>query len=424
MPASGGAHYAIRNPARPGERLAEFADSTRADVTAAVEPRPRPRRAWADTPGPQRGAILFRFAELLEASKDELARIITLEQGKALGEAVGEVGRAAAEARFMAGEASRPAGHDFPSERPGFSCSTVTEPLGVIAAICPWNFPVVTPVRKIAPAMAFGNTVVFKPASLTPWSAVYLVQLLERAGLPPGVVNLITGSGAVVGEALIQRRPRARHHVHGIDQGRDPHLRSGGPPAGARAARARAARTRPWSSTATTSTARRVRSSRPRSFAAVSAARRISRVIVLDAQADALVERILTQVGRIKVGNGLEPGTTMGPLVSRASCDGRRIRAAGRGFGLRGCSPAASRSTTTRSRTATTTRRRCSTACRADSPLALRRDLRSGAADPAGRAISTRRSRSPTARATGWRRRCSRRATATWTSSRGAWRPA
>src|SRR4029453_2090716 len=113
-------------------------------------------QAWADTPGPHRGAVLFRFSQLLEDSKNELARVVTLEQGKALGEAVGEGVRAAAEPRFLAGEASRGAGHTFPSDRPGMSCYTVSEPLGVVAAICPWNFPVVTPVRKIAPALAFG----------------------------------------------------------------------------------------------------------------------------------------------------------------------------------------------------------------------------------------------------------------------------
>ena len=121
---------------------------------------------------------------MLDDSRNELARIITQEQGKALGESAGEVSRAAAEARFMAGEASRAVGETFPSERAGFSCSTVAEPLGVDATISPWNFPVVTPVRKIAPAIAFGNTVVFKPASLTPRSADYLIQLLEKAGLP------------------------------------------------------------------------------------------------------------------------------------------------------------------------------------------------------------------------------------------------
>src|SRR4029434_8643328 len=119
--------------------------------------------------------------------------------------------RAAAEARFMAGEASRGAGHTFPSDRPGMSCYTFSDPLGVVAAICPWNFPVVTPVRKIAPALAFGNAVVFKPSSLTPWSAVYLMQLLEKAGLPPRVVNLVTGPGARVGDALVRD-----HRIGGI----------------------------------------------------------------------------------------------------------------------------------------------------------------------------------------------------------------
>ena len=138
------------------------------------------QRAWADTPAPLRGSTLFRFAQLLDDSKERLGRIITLEQGKALGEAIGEVARAAAEARFMAGEASRPIGPHLPERTPGVSCQTVTEPLGVVAAICPWNFPVVTPVRKIAPALAWGNTVVFKPASLTPWSAVFLATLLEQ----------------------------------------------------------------------------------------------------------------------------------------------------------------------------------------------------------------------------------------------------
>ena len=211
VPASGGARYAIHNPARPRECLGEFADSTEADVATAIDAARSAADAWANTPPPQRGAVLFRFAQLLEESRTELARIITLEQGKALAEAAGEVGRAAAEARFMAGEASRAVGQTFPSERPGYTCHTIAEPLGVVAAISPWNFPVITPVRKIAPALTWGNTVVFKPSSLTPWSAVFLMQLLEKAGLPPRVVNLVTGPGARVGDALVRD-----HRIDGI----------------------------------------------------------------------------------------------------------------------------------------------------------------------------------------------------------------
>jgi acyl-CoA reductase-like NAD-dependent aldehyde dehydrogenase len=315
QPSSCGARYAIHNPARPEECLGEFADSTDADVKAAVDAAASEAPAWAAIPAPHRGAILFRFSQLLEESKNELARIVTLEQGKALSEAVGEVGRAAAEARFMAAEASRPAGHTFPSERPGSSCYTVAEPLGVIAAICPWNFPVVAPVRKIAPALAWGNTVVFKPSSLTPWSAVYLVELLEKAGVPPRAINLVTGQGSVVGEALIHDA-----RVPGI------------------------------SFTGSTSVGMHIYEAAARRLSKVqlelggknpavvmdyedldNAAREIvaaaflcsgqrctaiSRVIVGEAQADALAERILCHVGRIKVGNGLDPDTTMGPLVS------------------------------------------------------------------------------------------------------------
>ncbi len=314
---SGGGYYPVHNPARPRECLGEFADSTPADVEAAATAAASAARSWADTTGPERGALLFRFARLLEEAKDELGRIITREQGKALSEALGEVGRAAAEARFMAGEASRPTGQAFPSERPGVSCHTVAEPLGVIATISPWNFPVVTPVRKIAPALAWGNTVVFKPATLTPWSAVYLMELLRKAGVPPGVVNLVTGSGAIAGEALVQD-PR----VKGISF-------TGSTPVGThiyeRAAR-RLARVQlelggknpavvvgcdDLEGAAREIVAAAFLCSGQRCTA-------LSRVIVLKEQADALVEHIVSVVRRITVGDGLAAGTTMGPLVSHA----------------------------------------------------------------------------------------------------------
>jgi aldehyde dehydrogenase (NAD+) len=314
-PSSSGERYAIHNPARPGERLGEFADSNAGDVSQALEAASCAAQKWADTPGPQRGALLFRFAQLLDEAKDELGRIVTLEQGKALGEAVGEVSRAAAEARFMAGEASRPGGQTFPSERPGVTCQTVTEPLGIVATICPWNFPVVTPVRKIAPALAYGNTVVFKPSSLTPWSAVYLTGLLEKAGLPAGVVNLVTGRGSVVGEALIHdSRVRGVSFTGSTSVGK--HIYEG---VARRLARAQLelggknpAVVLDYDDLDTA--AREIVAA-----AFLCSGQRctaLSRVIVGQKQADELVERILFHVGRIQVGNGLEAGTTMGPLVS------------------------------------------------------------------------------------------------------------
>jgi alpha-ketoglutaric semialdehyde dehydrogenase len=315
VPPSEGAFYSIRNPARPGECLGHFANSTAVDVAMAVGAAVSAAPDWAKTPGPQRGTILWRVAQLLEESRDEIARIITLEQGKALGEAAGEVGRAAAEARFMAGQASSPVGSTYPTERFGLSCHTVAEPLGVIATISPWNFPIVTPVRKIAPALAWGNTVVFKPASLTPWSAVFLMGLLEKAGVPPGVVNLVTGSGSVAGEALIHDT-----RVHGISftgsSGVGTHIYEG-------AARrlARVQLELGGKNPAVVIDCEDLEGAAREIVAAAflcsgQRCTALSRVIVAERQADALQERIIAHVSRIKVGNGLEPGTTMGPLVS------------------------------------------------------------------------------------------------------------
>ena len=205
-PPEAGRYYSTYNPAHPAELLGEFPSSTKCDVEAAVQAAGAVSPAWAETPGPRRGALLFRFAQLLDERKAELAKIITLEQGKALCESIGEVSRAIVEAQFMAGEAARICGQTFPSDRAGISCYTVPEPLGVVAAICPWNFPVVTPVRKLAPALAYGNAVVFKPASLTPWSALYVTQLFEAAGFPAGVLNLVIGSGSAIGDVLIADR--------------------------------------------------------------------------------------------------------------------------------------------------------------------------------------------------------------------------
>ena len=310
-----GARYAIHNPARPEECLGEFADSTEADAAGAVDAAAAAAQVWAAIPAPQRGAMLFRFAQLLEESKNELGRIVTLEQGKTLGEATGEVARAAAEARFMAGEASRATGHTFPSERPGFSCYTVSEPIGTVAAICPWNFPVVTPVRKIAPALGFGNTVVFKPSSLTPWSATYLVKLLGEAGVPPTVVNLVTGSGSVIGEALIRDARVAGITFTGST--------SVGLTLYERAARrlARVQLELGGKNPAVVIDCEDLDGAAREIVAAAflcsgQRCTALSRVIVSERQADALVERILSHVARIKVGDGLESTTTMGPLVS------------------------------------------------------------------------------------------------------------
>ncbi len=309
--------YVTHNPACPAQPLGEFPCSLAPDAQAAVAAAAAAQPAWRDTPGPQRGALLYKFAELLEDCKKDLARIITLEQGKAFGEAMGEVGRAAVEARYMAGEASRPVGQTFPTERPGITCQTILEPLGVVAAISPWNFPVVTPVRKIAPAIAFGNTVVFKPASLTPWSAVRVVQLLEKAGLPAGVVNLLIGAGSAVGNAVVDdRRVRGISFTGSTDVGLRIYEKAARRNAAVQLEMGGKNPAIVFDYDDLDGAAREIVSAAFQCSGQRCTA--LSRVIVSDAQADALVERILGHASRIKVGDGLAEGTTMGPLVSRA----------------------------------------------------------------------------------------------------------
>ncbi|MDC3417582.1 aldehyde dehydrogenase family protein [Aquibacillus salsiterrae] len=195
--------YPIYHAANKREVLASFQQSTEDDVDAAVWAANEAFQSWSQVPGPDRGAILYRFAELLEQNVEELAYMLSAEQGKLLAESRGEVLRAAKETRFCAGEAFRIEGQTLPAERTGVWNSTVRKPIGVIAAIAPWNFPVVTPVRKIIPALAYGCTVVYKPASITPWTSARLMELLAEAGVPSGAVNLIVGSGSKIGHSLI-----------------------------------------------------------------------------------------------------------------------------------------------------------------------------------------------------------------------------
>ena len=200
--ASDHASFDTRNPAHADEVLATFPSATAADAAQAAAAAAEAFPAWAATPAPARGAILFRAAELLTERLDEVARTLTREEGKTLGEATGEVVRARDILRYFGGEGWRLGGDVLPPNAPHAMLFSRREPLGVVAAITPWNFPIAIPAWKIAPALVYGNTVVFKPASATPLTALRLVECLVDAGLPAGVLNLVTGSGAVVGGAL------------------------------------------------------------------------------------------------------------------------------------------------------------------------------------------------------------------------------
>jgi len=155
------------------------------------------------TPAPKRGEMIFKVWEQMRARADDFPRMITREEGKPIRDAAGEVKRSCNVLEFFAGEGRRMYGETVPSEIPNKFACTVRRPLGVVSVISPWNFPLAIPVWKIAPALVYGNTVVFKPATSTPWAAVELVQLFAQAGLPPGALNLVTGKGSAVGEELV-----------------------------------------------------------------------------------------------------------------------------------------------------------------------------------------------------------------------------
>lgn len=191
------------NPADPADVLAEFPAATAAEAQQAVEAAAAAFRDWKNTPGPERGRVLWRAANIARQRADEIARTMTREEGKILKEAKGEVLKGISLLEYYAGEGFRVHGKTLPSEARDTFTYTIRRPLGVVGLIAPWNFPWAIPVWKSAPALVAGNTVVFKPAELTPATASLLAEIYEEAGLPPGVFNMVVGSGSVVGEAIV-----------------------------------------------------------------------------------------------------------------------------------------------------------------------------------------------------------------------------
>jgi acyl-CoA reductase-like NAD-dependent aldehyde dehydrogenase len=202
--ASGGATNPDVNPARRDEVVAVFPSAAREDASRAAEAAARAFPGWSRTPMPKRGEILLKAAALLEQRLDEVAEALTREEGKTLAESKGEVARGVSLFRYYAGEALQPTGEMYPSASPTTVLYAERVPLGPVALITPWNFPVAIPAWKVAPALAFGNTVVLKPAELTPLTAWHLADVLEKAGLPGGVFNLVVGRGSEVGQALVE----------------------------------------------------------------------------------------------------------------------------------------------------------------------------------------------------------------------------
>ncbi len=191
------------SPSDTGDVIGEYAAASAADAQAAIEAAKAAFPAWSRSGLLERQAVMRKAADEIMARKDELGRLLAREEGKTLPEGIGETIRAAQIFDFFAGEALRLTGESVASVRPGIGVDMTREAVGVVGIITPWNFPIAIPAWKIAPALCYGNTIVFKPADLVPGCAWEIVDILHRAGLPAGVLNLTMGRGSVVGQAIL-----------------------------------------------------------------------------------------------------------------------------------------------------------------------------------------------------------------------------
>ncbi len=196
-----------RNPANTEEVVGLFCKGSADDMAEAAKAAEAAFPAWSAMPAPNRGAILFKAADILERQFDQLGAEMTREEGKTLPEAKGEVRRAINIFRYFGGEGSRLAGHMVPSERDRVHMFAIRKPIGVVGLITPWNFPIAIPAWKMAPALICGNTVIVKPASVSPLCCWRLIEALHEAGIPKGVINFVAGSGAELGQAMVSAKP-------------------------------------------------------------------------------------------------------------------------------------------------------------------------------------------------------------------------
>jgi len=320
VPSVSGSLFENRNPANAEDLIGVFQQSTREDVHQAVDAASRAYSRWRAVPAPRRAELLFRAAQLLAERKEQLAHDMTREMGKILDETRGDVQEAIDMTFFMAGEGRRQYGQTVPSELRDKFAMSVRQPIGICAVITPWNFPMAIPSWKITPALVCGNTVVFKPATLTPLSALNFVRILEEAGIPRGVVNLVTGGGEEVGDALlVQDSVRVVSFTGSTAVGRKVaeraapsfkkvHLEMGGKNVIMimdDAALELAVEGCLWGGFGTTG---------QRCTAA-------SRIVVHENVYGEFLNQFVARVKELRVGDGLDPATQMGPVVSQAQLD-------------------------------------------------------------------------------------------------------
>ncbi|MFL5646675.1 MAG: aldehyde dehydrogenase family protein [Chloroflexota bacterium] len=308
------------NPADTRDVVGRFQLGTKADVAMAIRAAETAGPMWRRTPAPKRGEILYAFGALMAQHKEELAQAMTREMGKVIAEARGDVQEGIDIAYLMAGEGRRMQGDTVPSELPDKWAMSIRQPLGVAGIITPWNFPMAIPCWKTMPALVTGNTVVFKPSSDTPHCATLLVELMAEAGFPAGVVNLVTGSGGEVGDAIVDSpdvdvisftgssvtgkhiATRAGRRLKRVS------LELGGKNGVVVLADADldlATDGIVWSAFGTTG---------QRCTAA-------SRVIVERSVAEPLLERLEARARRLRLGSGSDPAVDVGPLINAGAAD-------------------------------------------------------------------------------------------------------
>ena len=315
-----GKYYKTFNPADPGDCVGEFPLSEAADVEKAVQAAQKAFLPWSRMLPMERAAFVEKFVALLEENVSRLGESLCREQGKPVPEAVGEPSRGVKEARYAIGEATRYLGMSLPSERQGVTNTIVREPIGPVVLISPWNFPMLTPIRKMMPALVAGCPVVLKPSFDTPWCSVLIFELLEKAGFPAGMVNLIIGKGSDIGDALssnplvkgisftgstvVGRRINTLAAEHFAKM----QLEMGGknPAVVYDYANLQAA----------------AKSIAAAAFAnAGQRCTAVSRVIVKQSQADELEKHLIAIMKEYKVGPGNEKGNTIGPVINKKAGD-------------------------------------------------------------------------------------------------------
>ena len=308
------------NPSDLSDVVGEYAQGDASDVNAAVAAAAAAFPAWSTSGIQARHDALDKIGNEILARKEELGDLLAREEGKTRPEAIGEVGRAGQIFKFFAGECLRLAGETLPSVRPGIGVEITREPIGVVGLITPWNFPIAIPAWKIAPALAFGNCVVLKPADLVPASAWALADIIHRAGIPAGVFNLVMGPGRVIGEALVQHPDVAAISFTGsvgvgrgiaeacVKSGKKVQLEMGGK--------------NPQVVLDDADLAQAVELSAQSCF--YSTGQRCtasSRLIVTEKIYPAFIEALQARMAKLKVGDARAAGTDIGPVVSQAQLE-------------------------------------------------------------------------------------------------------